>query len=106
MTKNVLMLHGLAQSGDYFASKTKGFRAEMEKLGYKLYYPTAPNEFPPADVPDFLGEVIADAPGDGENTGVLAWLENDPPPVAISYRRRQSTIYTIMSLKMVHLQVL
>lgn len=46
MTKNVLMLHGLAQSGDYFASKTKGFRAEMEKLGYKLYYPTAPNEFP------------------------------------------------------------
>lgn len=78
MTKNVLMLHGLAQSGDYFASKTKGFRAEMEKLGYKLYYPTAPNEFPPADVPDFLGEVIADAPGDGENTGVLAWLENDP----------------------------
>ncbi|CCK72291.1 putative serine hydrolase KNAG_0J02100 [Huiozyma naganishii CBS 8797] len=74
MSGKVLMLHGLAQSGDYFASKTKGFRQEMERMGYELYYPTAPNRFPGADLPD---DMIADISGTKTDDGVIAWLQND-----------------------------
>ncbi|EDO16565.1 hypothetical protein Kpol_1064p47 [Vanderwaltozyma polyspora DSM 70294] len=72
MVKRVLMLHGLAQSGEYFASKTKGFRTELEKEGYELSYATAPKEFLPADIPDSYSEVL-----EGSLGVVLAWIEND-----------------------------
>ncbi|KAL3228595.1 Family of serine hydrolases 2 [Nakaseomyces bracarensis] len=75
MSKKVLMLHGLAQSGDYFESKTKGFKQELEKLGYELYYPTAPNRYPPADLPAGLLDEISD--GMTSSDGVIAWLQND-----------------------------
>lgn len=74
MAKKVLMLHGLAQSGEYFASKTKGFAAELEKLDYELYYPTAPNSFPPADLPNGLLDEIDDKVS--SQSGVIAWLQN------------------------------
>lgn len=38
----VLMLHGFVQSGKIFSSKTGGLRKSLTKLGYELYYPTAP----------------------------------------------------------------
>lgn len=41
-TKKVLMLHGYVQSGKIFSSKTGGLRKSLKKLGYELYYPTAP----------------------------------------------------------------
>lgn len=71
MSRKILMLHGLAQSGEYFHSKTKGFRTEFEKLGYTFYYATAPNKYPGADLPDDIKDVTSN---DNE---VLAWLEND-----------------------------
>lgn len=65
------MLHGLAQSGEYFHSKTKGFRTELENFGYTFYYATAPNKYPAADLPDYESDVTSN------NNEVLAWLEND-----------------------------
>lgn len=40
--RKVLMLHGFVQSGKIFSSKTGGLRKNLTKLGYELYYPTAP----------------------------------------------------------------
>lgn len=40
--RKVLMLHGFVQSGKIFSSKTGGLRKSLTKLGYELYYPTAP----------------------------------------------------------------
>lgn len=36
------MLHGFVQSGKIFSSKTGGLRKSLKKMGYELYYPTAP----------------------------------------------------------------
>lgn len=74
MTGKILMLHGLAQTGTYFSSKTKHFREELEKLGYHLYYPTCPNRYPAADIPDSLLDSVATEPNSNE---VVAWIEND-----------------------------
>lgn len=73
MTKKVLMLHGLAQSGPYFESKTKGFRRVLEPLGYEFYYPTAPNKISPADLPVELGDVEA-----SNGSEFNAWIVEDP----------------------------
>lgn len=40
--KKILMLHGFVQSGKIFSSKTGGLRKSLNKLGFDLYYPTAP----------------------------------------------------------------
>ncbi|CDH15670.1 related to Family of serine hydrolases 3 [Zygosaccharomyces bailii ISA1307] len=40
--KKILMLHGFVQSGKIFSSKTGGLRKGLDKLGFDLYYPTAP----------------------------------------------------------------
>ncbi|QLQ79520.1 hypothetical protein HG537_0C01670 [Torulaspora globosa] len=87
MTKKILVLHGLAQSGDYFKSKTKGLRNELEKHGYELLYATAPNRYQPADIPDNLGEVLANEAADSD---VLAWIEDDLQHD--TYRLPQTTI--------------
>lgn len=84
MCGKILMLHGLAQSGEYFYSKTKGFRTELEKLGFTFYYATAPNKYPAADLPNFESDVTSD------DNQVLAWLENDP--INKSYFLPQTTI--------------
>lgn len=73
MTRKILALHGLAQSGDYFKSKTKGLRSELEKQGYEVIYATAPNKYQPADIPDNVGDVLINE-GASE---VLAWIEDD-----------------------------
>lgn len=86
MSKKILVLHGLAQSGDYFKSKTKGLRTELEKQGYELFYATAPNKYSPADIPDDLGDVVTT----GEEKYVLAWIEDDLSNK--SYSLPQSTI--------------
>ena len=85
MTKKILMLHGLAQSGEYFSSKTKGFRSELEKKGYVLYYPTAPNEYP---APDFDISELGSDPADASK--ILAWLKKDP--INDSYELPDTTI--------------
>lgn len=73
MARKILMLHGIAQSGEYFYHKTKGLRTELEKLGYELYYPTANNKMSPADVPDGASdEVVASGVAD-----VLTWIYSD-----------------------------
>lgn len=41
--RKVLMLHGFTQSGQLFRSKTGGLRKNLTKLGFELYYPTAPH---------------------------------------------------------------
>lgn len=87
MAGKILALHGLAQSGDYFKSKTKGLRGELEKQGYELIYATAPNKYRPADIPDNLGEVLTTEAVDSH---VLAWLEADLQND--SYRLPESTI--------------
>lgn len=87
MSKKILMLHGLAQSGEYFSSKTLGFCTEMNNLGYSLYYATAPNKYPPADLPDFLNDIERSAIN---STEVLAWLKDDP--VNNSYQIPETTI--------------
>ena len=84
MTRKILMLHGLAQSGEYFYSKTKGFRTELEKLGYTFYYATAPNKYPAADLPDYTTDITTDS------NEVLAWLENDT--INKSYSLPQTTL--------------
>lgn len=67
------MLHGIAQTGEYFYHKTKGLRTEFEKLGYELYYPTANNTMPPADVPNCASdEVVASGVND-----VSTWIQID-----------------------------
>ena len=38
----ILMLHGFAQSDRIFSAKTGGLRKTLQKLGYELYYPCAP----------------------------------------------------------------
>lgn len=88
MSRKILMLHGLAQSGDYFHSKTKGFRTELEKLGFTFYYATAPNRYPAADLPDFESDVTS------ADNQILAWLQNDPinktyflPQTTVNYLR-------------------
>ena len=73
MSKKVLMLHGLAQSGPYFESKTKGFRRVLEPLGYEFFYPTAPINLSPADLPSDVADIGA-ASGDDYH----AWLQPDP----------------------------
>lgn len=40
--KKILLLHGFVQSGKIFSSKTGGLRKNLNKLGFELYYPTAP----------------------------------------------------------------
>lgn len=88
--KKILMLHGLAQTGEYFESKTKKIRLELEKIGYKLYYPTAPNSYDAADLPDeLLGDVEGVSNGSHK---VTAWLEDDIgnntyhiPPTTINF---------------------
>ena len=42
-TKKILMLHGFVQSGKIFRSKTGGLRKNLHKLGFELFYPTAPH---------------------------------------------------------------
>ncbi|SMN22089.1 similar to Saccharomyces cerevisiae YOR280C FSH3 Putative serine hydrolase [Maudiozyma saulgeensis] len=74
MTKRILMLHGLAQTGPYFNSKTRNFRTALEGLGYELFYPTAPNRYPAADIPTDLLDSVATEPNSNE---VVAWIEND-----------------------------
>lgn len=74
MSKKVLMLHGLAQTGPYFQSKTKNFRTALEAMGYELLYPTAPNRYPSADIPTSLLDSVATEPNSNE---VVAWIEND-----------------------------
>ena len=86
MSKKVLLLHGLAQSGDYFASKTKGFRIFLEAEGYEFSYATAPNEFSPADMPDNLDNVTRGNP----TSKVLAWIQDIP--VDKSYFLPQTTV--------------
>lgn len=86
MGKKILALHGLAQSGDYFRSKTKGLRNELEKQGYELIYATAPNKYSPADIPDALGDVETT----GDDNHVLAWIEDDI--ANNSYKLPQTTI--------------
>lgn len=88
MARRILALHGLAQSGEYFRSKTKGLRNELEKLGYELVYATAPNSHSPADIPEDIGDVVIS----GDDNHVLAWIENDLtnksyslPQTSISY---------------------
>lgn len=73
------MLHGLAQSGEYFHSKTKGFRTAFENLGYTLYYPTAPNRFPSADLPVDDDSIDYGSIGNNTTDGnkIIAWLQND-----------------------------
>lgn len=73
MAKKILALHGLAQSGEYFTSKTKGLRTELEKSGYEVVYATAPNKYSPADIPDELGAMMQSNP----TKDVLAWIEDD-----------------------------
>lgn len=73
MARKILALHGLAQSGEYFCSKTKGLRNELEKLDYEVIYATAPNAYSPADIPDDLGDVITS----DSARNVLAWIEDD-----------------------------
>ena len=74
MSKKILMLHGLAQTGPYFESKTKHFRTALEQLGYTLYYPTAPNRYPAADVPSDILDSVGAEPNSAE---IVAWIEND-----------------------------
>ena len=74
MTKKILMLHGLGQTGDYFQSKTHGFRTALEELGYELYYPTAPHRYPAANLPDDLQSTLDPTMKSAE---VVAWLQND-----------------------------
>lgn len=50
MSKKVLMLHGYAQSDSIFYGKTGGFRKNLSKLGYELYYPCAPAKVPGIDI--------------------------------------------------------
>lgn len=69
MTKKILMLHGLAQSGPYFQSKTKGFAKALEANGYELYYPTAPNKLSSANLPDALGDIDTSS-----STNYNAWI--------------------------------
>lgn len=95
----MLMLHGLAQSGDYFASKTRGFRETMNSLGYELFYATAPNSYSPADVGETSESTISSFKGDAPSTGdgnVLAWLESDY--TGHSYTIPDSTLSYIRSL--------
>lgn len=74
MTRKVLMLHGIAQSGEIFSHKTKGLRTELEKLGFELCYATANNTMSPADVPDGASDdVVASGVSD-----VLTWVHSDP----------------------------
>ncbi|CCE63893.1 hypothetical protein TPHA_0G00570 [Tetrapisispora phaffii CBS 4417] len=73
MSKKILMLHGLGQSGEYFCSKTKGFRQALENEGYELVYATAPNCYTPADMPDEYSEVLEGHDDDR----VHAWIEDD-----------------------------
>lgn len=64
------MLHGIAQTGEYFYHKTKGLRAGHEELDYELYYPTANSKVSPADVPDGASnEVVASGVND-----VSTWI--------------------------------
>ncbi|SCU78261.1 LAMI_0A04016g1_1 [Lachancea mirantina] len=52
MSKKVLMLHGYAQSGTIFQSKTGAFRKHLKKLGFELFYPCAPSKIRMTDVRD------------------------------------------------------
>ncbi|CCF56628.1 hypothetical protein KAFR_0B03310 [Kazachstania africana CBS 2517] len=85
MTKKVLMLHGLGQTGEYFASKTKFFRAELEKIGYELQFATAPNRYPVADLPSDLTTGIPSSSAD-----VPTWIKTDT--VNDTYSLPKSTI--------------
>ncbi|CCH60616.1 hypothetical protein TBLA_0D01080 [Henningerozyma blattae CBS 6284] len=87
MPKRILMLHGLAQTGEYFSSKTKNFRIELEKLGYSLYYPTAPNKYSAADLPEEIGSADSST---NESHEVTAWIEDDL--INESYNLPQTTI--------------
>lgn len=73
MVKKILMLHGVAQSGEYFSHKTKGLRTELEKLGYELYYATANHKMSPADVPDGASDEVTASGVDD----VLTWIHSD-----------------------------
>ncbi|KAL2710848.1 Family of serine hydrolases 2 [Kluyveromyces marxianus] len=73
MVKKVLMLHGLAQSGPYFESKTKGFRRVLEPLGYEFYYPTAPTKCSPADISTDIDDLGASSADDYHT-----WIVPDP----------------------------
>ncbi|CCD27288.1 putative serine hydrolase NDAI_0K00970 [Naumovozyma dairenensis CBS 421] len=91
MAKKILMLHGLAQSGEYFASKTRGFRTELEKQGYQLCYATAPNKYPAPDFDINLDDLDGTSLP-SESNEILAWLQKNPsddtyklPDTTISY---------------------
>lgn len=91
MARKILMLHGIAQTGEYFYHKTKGLRVGLEELGYELYYPTANGKISPADVPDGASnEVVASGIDD-----VSTWIhpnadrtDYDIPRSTLDYLRQ------------------
>lgn len=62
------MLHGFVQSGKIFSSKTGGLRKNLKKLGYELYYPTAPIKIDKQQ----LAKLHGSKNEDGKNTLDLA----------------------------------
>ncbi|AMD18563.1 HBL339Wp [Eremothecium sinecaudum] len=55
-SKKILMLHGMAQDGEYFKAKTKRVRNLLEPFGYEFFYPTSPVLTTTVDIPDNIGE--------------------------------------------------
>ncbi|CUS20332.1 LAQU0S01e04258g1_1 [Lachancea quebecensis] len=87
MTIKVLMLHGYAQSGPIFYAKSSGLRKSLAKLGYELYYPSAPSRIPSVDISgvDDLASVFNTNAG---TENIFGWWLKDPHD---QYKVPQST---------------
>ncbi|SCU79596.1 LAFA_0B04214g1_1 [Lachancea sp. 'fantastica'] len=88
MVKKVLMLHGYAQSGTIFSSKTGGFRKALGKLGYELFYPCAPNRIAGADMREF-DDIATQFNTQSGTDDIFGWWLKDPND---QYKVPQNTV--------------
>ncbi|SCU82453.1 LADA_0C05402g1_1 [Lachancea dasiensis] len=87
MGGKILMLHGYAQSGAIFYAKTGGFRKNLAKLGYELFYPCAPNKISGADIRD-MDDIASTFNTQAGTDDIYGWWLKDPND---EYRVPQNT---------------